>query len=81
MAAREKCDENMMSVNAILRQLSQVLCKIDRFSSADCRIINNHEGQEASSQKGTCHALSDLWRGAGREVRTQHRTAPNNAAS
>jgi hypothetical protein len=34
-------------------------------------IINSHEGQEARSQTGTCCPLPDLWRGAGREVRTR----------
>jgi hypothetical protein len=24
-----------------------LMCKIEHFSSADCRIINNQEGQEA----------------------------------
>jgi len=51
-------------------QLSPSLCEIDQFLCADCRIIRNHEGQEAYSQKSECCPLPYLWRGAGREVRT-----------
>jgi hypothetical protein len=57
------------------------LSKIDHFSSSDYRILNNHEGQEAYSQTGTGCPLPDLWRGARREVRTQHGPAPYRAAS
>jgi hypothetical protein len=57
------------------------LSKIDHFSSSDCGILNNHEGQEAYSQTGTGYPLPDLWRGAGREVRTQHGPAPYRTAS
>jgi hypothetical protein len=56
------------------------LYKIDHFLSADCRIIDNHEGQEAYSQTDTGRPLPDLWRGAGAEVRTQHRAASYRAA-
>jgi hypothetical protein len=52
------------------------LCKIDRFSCSDCRIVDTYDGQKAYSQTGKHGPLSDLWRGAGREVRTQYRTAP-----
>jgi hypothetical protein len=45
------------------------LFKIDHFSSSDCVIIiNNRESPETYSQTDTGHTLSDLWRGAGREV-------------
>jgi hypothetical protein len=60
---------------------SELLSKIDRFSSTDCRIIDNREVQEAYSQTGTGYPVPDLWRGAEREVRTQHRTVPHRAAS
>ena len=44
-------------------------------------MIESHENQEAYSQTGTGCPLSDLWRGAGREMRTQYGTAPNRPAS
>jgi len=56
------------------------LYKIDHFLSADCRIIDNHEGQEAYSQTDTDRPLPDLWRWTGAEVRTQHRAASYRAA-
>jgi hypothetical protein len=58
-----------------------MLCKIEQFSSVDCRIINSHESQEAFSQTGRCGGLSDLRRRAGQEVRTDLGKVPNNAAS
>jgi hypothetical protein len=42
------------------------MCKIEHFSSADCRIIDNHEGQEAYSQTGTSCPLPGWWRRTGR---------------
>jgi len=66
---------------ALFRQLSEFLCKIDYFPSSDYRIINTHEGQDAYLKTGTGCPLPDLWGGAGREVRTQHGTAPYRASS
>jgi hypothetical protein len=57
------------------------VCKIDLFPSADCSIVDHHEGQQADSPTSTGCPLPDLWRGAGREVRTHHGTAPDRAAS
>jgi hypothetical protein len=56
------------------------LSKIDHFSSSDCGILNNHEGQEAYSQTGRGYPLPDLWRGPGErcELSTgQPRTGPH----
>jgi hypothetical protein len=39
-------------------------------------MIDNHEDQEAYSQTGAGCPLSDLWRGAGGEVRTPQWTTP-----
>jgi len=58
----------------------RVLSKIEHFSYSDWRIINAHEDDETCSQTDPRHKLSDLWREAGREVRTQGWTAPHNAA-
>jgi hypothetical protein len=57
------------------------VCKIEHFSGADCDMIDNHEGQEAYSQTGSRGSLPDLWRGAGRKMRTHHGTPPYTAAS
>ncbi len=46
------------------------------FNGGDLRAM-----ETALSQTDTSHPLSDLRRKAGREVRTQHGAAPNNAAS
>jgi hypothetical protein len=79
--AQGRADPAFVSAIAILQQLSEFLCKIDQFSSADFRIINNHEDQKDHSQAGTGCPLSDLRRGSRREVRTQHGTTPYGAAS
>jgi hypothetical protein len=55
--------------------------KLNIFSCADCRIIGSHEGQEAYSQTDTSCPLPDVWREAGREMRTQHGTPPDTTAS
>jgi hypothetical protein len=70
-----------MSDMAMFHQLPEFLCKIDQFFFWRLAYRRDHEGQEADSQRGTGCPLSDLWRGAGREVRTRHRTAPDRAAS
>jgi hypothetical protein len=57
------------------------VCKIDHCSSADCRIIDNREGQETYSQTGAIRLLPNLWRWAGREVQTHFGTAPYRTAS
>jgi hypothetical protein len=36
-----------MGIFATTIRYHESLCKIDHFPSADCRIIDNHEGQEA----------------------------------
>jgi hypothetical protein len=69
-----------MSDIAIHANYLRSLCKSDQSSPSDCRIINNHEGQEAYEQTGAEYPLPDLWCGAGREVRTQHGTAADRAA-
>ena len=67
---------------AILRHLSQTsVQKVYSFSPADCCIIKNREGQEAYSQRGKGCPLPHVWRGTGREVRTQLGTGPYGAAS
>jgi hypothetical protein len=76
--ARQAKGKRKLVLSRCFNNYPSSLYKIDYFSSSDCRIINSHEGQEAYSQTDTRHTLSDLWRGAGREVRTQHRTAPNS---
>ncbi len=72
---------NNESNGDVATTIPRSLCRIDHFYSSDCHIINDHEGQEAYHQKGTGDPLPDLWCGAGREVRTQHGTAPYRAAS
>jgi len=42
---------------AIFKQLSQFMCKIEHFSSSDCRITHSHADQRART-------LSHKWLGA-----------------
>src|ERR1035441_7111449 len=71
----------MMSVMAILQQLSEFLCKIDHFLGRGLLHHNSREGQESHSQAGTPCQLPLLWCGAGREVRTHHGTGSPRTAS
>ena len=55
--------------------------KLNSFPPADCRIIKNHEGQEAPSQTSASCTLPHVWRGTWPEVRTQLGTVSYRAAS
>lgn len=68
------------ALKEIFRQLSNFCAKLTVLLPR-IAVLPVYADQEAYSQTGRGCSLPDLWRGAGREMRIEHGTAPHRATS